>query len=241
MQNFHHKNSKYIHHQNSPLLPVIREVVFGMEDGMVSTLGAITGIATATNDPFTVALAGLVVISVESISMGVGSYLSNKSEQDLNHHIIREEKEELSEYPEEERDELRDIYVQDGWPRTLAEEMATTASKNKKLFLQEMIVHELAISTNGKETPSRNAVYMFFSYIVGGFIPLFAYLFLPISTALIISIPITLLGLFLLGVATTKFTKRKWWKAGFEMFALASAAALVGYGVGQLVDIFLLG
>ncbi|MBI2436394.1 MAG: VIT1/CCC1 transporter family protein [Candidatus Magasanikbacteria bacterium] len=236
----HHYNPHYIHHQDSVILPMIREIVFGMEDGMVSTLGAITGIAAATNDHFTVVLSGFVVVAVESISMGIGSYLSNKSEQDVNYHKIREEKEELQEFPYEERNELRDMYVDDGWPHELAEEMATAASKNKKLFLQEMIVHELNIPNRKKENPVRNALYMFFSYVIGGSIPLVPYLVFSINTAIVVSIIITLVGLFLLGVGTTKFTKRTWWKAGLEMCTLASVAAFVGYGVGQLVDMFLL-
>lgn len=232
----HHHNINYIHHQDSRILPMIREVVFGMEDGMVSTLGALTGIATATNDHFTIVLSGLVVIAVESISMGVGSYLSNKSEKDVNHRKITEEKEELKEFPEEERHELRDIYIKDGWPAQFALEMATIASKNKKLFLQEMIVHELNIPNGHSHTSLRNGIFMFFSYLIGGAIPLVPYLLMPIGFSIPVSISITLVGLFLLGVGTTKFTKRIWWKAGLEMFGLASVAALVGYGVGQLVD-----
>ena len=106
----HHYNPSYIHHQATRITSMIREVVFGMEDGMVSTLGAITGIATATNSHFVVVLSGLVVISVESISMGVGSYLSNKSEDDVEKRKLFEEKQELKHFPDEEREELEDIY-----------------------------------------------------------------------------------------------------------------------------------
>jgi len=58
----------------------LREIVFGLEDGLVSTLGAITGIATATGDPRIVVISGLVIVAVESLSMAAGTYLSNKSE-----------------------------------------------------------------------------------------------------------------------------------------------------------------
>ncbi|MFC1653378.1 VIT1/CCC1 transporter family protein [Patescibacteria group bacterium] len=61
----------------------LREIVFGFEDGIVSTLGVITGIAGGTQDRFTVILAGLVVVSVESLSMAAGTYLSNKTEEQL--------------------------------------------------------------------------------------------------------------------------------------------------------------
>jgi VIT1/CCC1 family predicted Fe2+/Mn2+ transporter len=57
----------------------IREIVFGLEDSLVSTLGAVTGIAAGTHDAYTVVLSGLVLIAVEAISMSAGSYLSSKS------------------------------------------------------------------------------------------------------------------------------------------------------------------
>jgi predicted membrane protein (TIGR00267 family) len=62
------------------ILKSLREIVFGLEDGMVSTLGVITGIASATNDRNIVIVSGFVVIAVESLSMAAGTYLSNKSE-----------------------------------------------------------------------------------------------------------------------------------------------------------------
>ncbi len=233
-------NPNFIHYIDHKKTSLLKEVVFGIEDGMVSTLGAVTGMATATGNHFTVILSGVVIVAVESISMGVGSYLSNKSEHDMNKRKVSEEKSELEEFPEEERDELRDIYLEDGWPEEMAEKMADVASKDKDLFLKEMIYHELEIGSSGKEMKaSKKGVVMFLSYILGGLIPLLPYLLVKdIYTAIPISVIVTLLGLFILGVGTTKFSKRKWWKAGFEMLGLASLAALIGYGVGQAVEYF---
>ena len=75
--------SQYLHHQKPGIVSAIREIVFGMEDGMVSTMGAITGIAVGSGNHFVVVLSGLVIIAVESISMGVGSYLSSKSQKEV--------------------------------------------------------------------------------------------------------------------------------------------------------------
>lgn len=230
------KRADYIHHQNPKIGAAMRELVFGMEDGMVSTLGSITGIAAATQDHFTVILAGLVIVSVESISMAVGSYLSTKSERSIDERKIEEERRELKQYPLEEKKELIEMYVHDGWTRTLAKEMAEQASKNKKLFLQEMAYRELKIIPDKMENPLRNGIIMGFSYVVGGLIPLLLYFFAPLDMAIVWSISVTLIGLFGLGVLTTRYSKRAWWRAGLEMLGLASAAALVGYGVGQLVD-----
>ncbi|HYE59930.1 MAG TPA: VIT1/CCC1 transporter family protein [Candidatus Kapabacteria bacterium] len=229
-------NKEYVHHSNPHLGATIRELVFGMEDGMVSTLGAITGIAAGSNNHFIVVLAGLVIISVESISMAVGSYLSSKSERAIDERKLHEEAHELDVYPEEEKKELIDMYIRDGWPAPLAADMAHVASQNKNLFLQEMAFRELQIIPDKMERPIQNALVMWFSYIAGGIIPLFPYFFFSFDTAVWVSVVITLIGLFLLGVGTTTFSKRSWWKAGMEMFILASAAAFIGYAVGSIVD-----
>ena len=88
----HNFNKDFIHHKKSSVASVLSEVVFGVEDGMVSTLGSITGIAIGSGNHSTVLLAGIVIVSVESISMGIGSYLSNKSEEEMNERKIKEEK-----------------------------------------------------------------------------------------------------------------------------------------------------
>jgi len=233
------KKPDFIHHQKPGILSVIREVVFGVEDGMVSTLGVLTGIAIGTNSHFVVVLSGFVVIIVESISMGVGSYLSAKSVKEVAERKLKEEKIQLKEWPEAERRELVKMYVRDGWPLNLAEKMALTASKNKSLFLKEMVYRELRINPKELEKALLGGIFMFLSYIIGGSIPILPYLFFPISLAIILSIGVTLLGLFMLGSMTTKFTKRKWWKAGLEMLFLASTATLVGYVVGIIANSFI--
>ena len=234
----HEFNPDFIHHQpNTPRSSLIREAIFGLEDGMVSTMGAVTGIAVGTGNYFTVVLSGLVIIAVESISMSVGSYLSSKSEREIDERKLFEERVELRKFPEEEKSELEEMYAKDGWPRPLAGQMSEVASRNKKLFLQEMAYRELKIIPENLEQPLYNGITMGAAYILGGVVPLAPYLIIrSVSFSLPLSIAITLLGLFMLGAMTTKFSKRPWWKAGLEMFLLASAAAGVGYAVGAAVN-----
>lgn len=229
---------EHIHHRPVKFgSTVLGEIVFGAEDGMVSTMGAITGIAAASDSHFFVLLSGLVIISVESISMSVGSYLSTKSEKEMDERMIREEEVEIATLPEEEERELVEMYKQDGWPEKLSVEMARVARNNKDLFLKEMAYRELRVIPDGGGAPLTSGVSMGISYILGGIIPLAPYFFISnIAVAIPVSVIITLLGLFLLGAYTTKFTKQNWLRSGFEMFGLASAAALVGYGVGQLAE-----
>src|SRR3989338_2459035 len=138
-------NKNYVHHQKSSVANVLKEVVFGIEDGMVSTLGSITGIAIGSNNHSTVLLAGVVIISVESISMGIGSYVSNLSHEEMNRRKIKEEQEELQNFPAEEKEELYQMYLKDGWSENLAAKMSGEASQNPELILKEMTMHELKI------------------------------------------------------------------------------------------------
>ena len=131
-----------------------------------------------------------------------------------------------------------DLFVADGWPKKISKEMATVASKNKKLLLKEMAYRELKIFPDQLDSPAKNALAMLISYIVGGLIPLTSFVFLPVNTALAVSLPITLAALFGVGVYTTKFSKRNWFIAGTEMLALATIAGGIGYVVGQVVQRF---
>lgn len=70
-----------MHKYSRIILIELREIVFGLEDGMVSTLGAITGLAGATGNRSIIIVSGFIVIAVESLSMAAGTYLSNKSER----------------------------------------------------------------------------------------------------------------------------------------------------------------
>lgn len=231
----HHFNKDFIHHQKSSMANVLHEVVFGMEDGMVSTLGSITGIAVGSGSQSTVLLAGSVIIAVESISMGIGSYLSNKSEEEMNKRKIAEEREEIKNYPAEEKEELFKIYIAEGWPEELAHTMADTASKNEDIFLKEMITRELNIPSEQESISAKGGLYMFFTYIIGGMIPLTSYLLLPINIAIPVSIATTLAGLFALGMSTTKFTKQPLLKSGLRILIMGGVALVAGLVAGLLI------
>jgi len=103
-----------------------------------------------------------------------------------------------------------------------------------------MAHRELQIYSNKLDKPLKGGISMFFSYIIGGSVPILPYFFFPISSAILLSIGATLLGLFILGCVTTKFTKRQWWRAGLEMLLIAGIATLVGYIVGTVANSFII-
>jgi len=220
--------------KNSRFVQSLRDIVFGLEDGMVSTLGAITGIAIGSQNHFTVLLAGFVIITVESISMGIGSYISNRSDRDRDISQLRQQKQELYSQMEIEKKDLLAIYQKDGWPNELALQMAEVASRNKKLMLKEKALHELSVLPEQISSPKINGVFMFFSYIIGGLVALTPYLFFSVSLAMPISISATLIGLFLVGVFTSLYTNKSWFKSGVRVLLIGGVALLAGILIGQL-------
>ncbi|MFC1609048.1 VIT1/CCC1 transporter family protein [Patescibacteria group bacterium] len=226
----------FIHNKKSRFFSSAREIVFGVEDGIISTLGVITGIAIATNDLFLVIVAGLVVISVESVSMGIGAYLSSQSVNELDDKIISEEKIEVHESMDTEKEELRNLYYQDGWPRDLADQMTEAASRDENLMLREMEYRELGILPERDGNSFTKGLVMFLSYIFGGFIPLLAYLIFPISAGVIFSIIFAGIGLFSLGGVIARYSNVAWWKVGTRILVLGGVSTCIGFAVGALAE-----
>jgi VIT1/CCC1 family predicted Fe2+/Mn2+ transporter len=236
---FHYyHNEDFIHHQ-SPAYLYGREVVFGMQDGMVSVIGALTGIAVGTNDHFVVLLSGLAIIAIGAISMAIGTFTSIGTERKMQKRMLMEEQIELSQCPIEERKEIESLFLKDGWPKHMAVKMAECAAENEALMLNEMAYRELALIPERISHPIRNSIAMFFAWLVGGFVPMLPYFFLPVSFGVPVSVGVTLCGLFMLGVMTSRYTKQNPMIAGFTIFFLAGMAILAGYGIGHFSDLLI--
>ncbi|MBI4003794.1 MAG: VIT1/CCC1 transporter family protein [Candidatus Omnitrophica bacterium] len=217
----------------------LRDAVFGTQDGLISTLGALTGIAAGTGSPTAVVVAGFVIIVVESLSMAAGSYLSSKSQREYLERLLKEEEEEIARDPEGERQELWEMYRSRGYADAEIEIIAKRLMSNPKLLLEDMAHKELGISPEALEEPFGNAVVMGTAYVAGGLIPVLPYLALPIVQAMPISIAGTLLALFLFGGLKGRIVKQSWWRSGVEMLAVAGVAALAGFLIGRLTNVII--
>jgi predicted membrane protein (TIGR00267 family) len=217
----------------------LRETVFGMEDGMISTLGAMTGVAAGTKSGPVVALAGLVIVAVESISMAAGSYLSSKSQRQYLESLIKEEKDQIERDPEGERREIHKMYSERGYTPDEIAIIEKRLMSDKHLLLEDMAHKELGVIPDRLEHPAGNALSMGLSYILGGSIPLLPYLLLSFDTAFPTSIFLTGAALFALGAAKGKVVKLSWWFSGLEMLGVGAAACGLGYLVGRFGSRFL--
>jgi len=211
----------------------IRDIVFGLEDGIVSTLGVVIGIAEGSQNSRIVILSGIVVVLVESLSMAAGSYLSSKSQIEVLKEKIKEEKKSIEEKPREEIEELYEMYKDRGFTKEEIEIIVKRIVQDQELWLEEMKHKELGITDKQLESSKLNALYMGLSYVAGGILPVLPYFFLEIDQAVISSVVLAIIGLFIIGAGKTAITKNNWWKSGLEMTLVALGAAAIGYVIGK--------
>jgi VIT1/CCC1 family predicted Fe2+/Mn2+ transporter len=211
----------------------IRDGVFGLEDGLVSTFGAVTGVAMGTGSARVAALSGLVIVAVESVSMAAGSYLSTKSHRELLEQLIREERRQIDDDPEGERLEIRRMYAERGWREEEIVVVERRLMSDKELLLEDMAHKELGVVPGRLESPSGNALVMGVAYVLGGALPAAPYLFLPLPAAVPLSAAATGLALFALGAAKGRLVGSSPLRSGLEMLGLGAGAGALGWLVGR--------
>lgn len=223
------------HHKTSFNLP---EIILGGQDGLVNVLGVILGVAAATADVKIVVVAGLAATFAESVSMAAVAYTSTIAEADYYQSEYEREKWEMEHFPEGEREEIRTLYKGYGFAGQQLEDIVHKITSNKKIWLEVMMSDELKLEPIKREQALTAAVWVGVSAIIGSFIPLIAFFFLPVKTAMILSLLLSALTLFLVGFYKAKVTLgRKKVKQGIEMVIIGLMSAFVGYLIGSLFKV----
>lgn len=216
----------------------IREVVFGLEDSLVSTLGAVTGIAVGTGDRFVVVLGGVVVVVVEVVSMAAGSYLSSKSATEL---LIERERQDKSRVLGErisDRETLRDLFVRKGMSKADVAIAVEAIGRERSLWMREVKRCEMRHLPGVGASPLFSAVVMGVFYAIGGIVVLLPYLVLPVGPAIPAACVVAFVALFTVGFIKGKVIGTPAVKSGFEMLIVSFSAALLGFFFGRLVPAF---
>ncbi len=210
------------------------DAVFGIEDGLVETLGITIGVASAGVGIGIVILAGVAAMFSGGMSMCAGSYLSTKTENELYCRTLKQEKEEIQKTPKTETEEVRKIYYKRGFRGKLLEQVVKKITSNKKIWLQVMMEEEHGLHRENQNNPIKAGVFSGGSYIIGAAIPIIPYL-LSNNIAMRASFILTALALFIFGAWKGKYTKLNPWKKGTEMLIVGLLAFAVGTLVGKLL------
>jgi predicted membrane protein (TIGR00267 family) len=218
----------------------IREVLFGMNDGLVSTIGFVAGVTAAVMQSRIVLLTGLAEVVAGALSMAIGAYLATKAQREFFEHEIRRERREIEEVPEREAQEIREIFTHLGFLPDEVEMIVRRVTSDKELWVRFMLREELGILEETFDDPKKVGVIMGGSFAVGGAVPILPYFFLDdVHAGLWAAVALSLLFLFGIGVGKSRLTKIHWLRSGLEILALGSLAAglgyLIGMGIGLLV------
>ena len=214
----------------------IRHIIFGAEDGLISTVGFLSGITGADLPQVAIVIAGITQVFAAAFSMGIGTYLSSKSQTEVVKRNIEQEKEEIEKTPRRERKEIEILYRKKGFTGKELKTIVERICSNKEVLLNEMTLSELGIIPGKFENALKSALVMFLSFTILAMIPLSPYLFLPIDTAIIISISLTAITLFIVGAVKTRLTKRNFIYSGLEMLLFGLVAAGITYIIGEFIS-----
>jgi VIT1/CCC1 family predicted Fe2+/Mn2+ transporter len=212
---------------------VMRDLVFGMEDSLITNLGLVLGVAAAGVSNIDVLLAGSAAMFAGMVSMAAGDYLSTKSQRETLDAQIEDEERKLCSTKKECRI-LGKIYREARFTDKELVHFIKHLNTHKKLGLKILAEEALGIVPERYENPIRGAVTILIAYAIGSLFPVLPFLMQDTKLASIIALAGTGAALFTVGAYKTKITKRNWVKSGLEMLIVALLAASAGYLIGWL-------
>ena len=220
----------------------LRQIVYGGNDGIVTTFAVVAGFAGARAEGtveiglIAVIIFGFANLLADATSMGLGEFLSSRSEKDVYIATRHREKHLLETSPEAEFAEVVALLQIKGLDEAEAIDLAKELQKHPELTLDFMMTYEFGLSDPSDANPVVKGLYTFFSFLSFGFIPLAPYtLNLPLDQAFTMSVFATALALSLLGIVRWFVTRENFIRCVFETLAVGGTCAFVAYGVGWVL------
>ena len=220
----------------------VRDIVIGMSDGLTVPFALAAGLTGAINSAGIIVTAGLAEIAAGSIAMGLGGYLAAKS--DAEHYAKEREREhrEVKEIPEEEMREVEQVFTSYGLSRAESAPIVKALSKHPKKWVDFMMRFELGLEKPDPKRAFISAFTIAASYVAGGLIPLAPYIVsiyarnVNISTALLFSVGLTLLALFVFGFIKGRFTGTRPLRSALQTALIGSLAAGAAFLIARAIS-----
>lgn len=218
----------------------IGDLVYGALDGIITTFAVVSGVAGANLGTGIILIMGLANLFADGFSMATGAYLSSKSEQEYYDKERERELWEIEHFPEGERAELHEVYVQQGYSDDEARQLVEIKSRDKQRWVKAMMVDELGLMKDERH-PLLNGLATLLAFIAAGAVPLLVYLvglIVPISPGVAFPVSLALSGVALFGLGTAKVlvTHQPPLRSGLEMLLVGGLASGVAYGVGAALQ-----
>lgn len=219
----------------------VRAAVFGVNDGLVSNLSLVMGIAGADPGPNIVLLAGLAGLMAGAFSMATGEYVSMRTQREMFERELDVERMELEANPEEEEQELALIYRAKGLSPEEAGRVAKRLIADKATALDTLAREELGLDPGELGSPWGAAISSFLAFSVGAFVPVLPYLLTAGTAAFVASALLSFLALAAVGALSALLTDRSIVVSSTRMVLLGAGAAAVTFLVGRLLGVAVAG
>ena len=215
----------------------VRDVVIGMSDGLTVPFALAAGLTGAISQTHLIVTAGFAEIAAGSIAMGLGGYLAARGDAEhYAHEQAREEKEIVS-IPEAEAQEVRDIFQTYGLSADECATVVTSLRQRPKDWVAFMMRFELGLERPEPSRAWKSALTIALAYIVGGVIPLSAYVFLSDAhSALRFSVVVTLAALAVFGGIKGRFTGVSVVRSALQTSIIGGLAAAAAFGIARWIS-----
>lgn len=211
----------------------LREVIFGLNDGLVTTLVFVLTVSEITHSA-TLVLVVLSAVFAGGISMALGGYLSTATEREVIDRRIETERHEIAHEAEEERAELRAIYRQKGLYEPLVEDVVDHLTADEDRWLRALVSDELGVVPGSVIRPWRDGLLFGGSFVVGGLVPTLP-LLLNAPSPRVLAYVLTAVTALALGVVKARYTLKGPIRSSLEFLAIVTAGALAGLAIGTLL------
>jgi VIT1/CCC1 family predicted Fe2+/Mn2+ transporter len=215
----------------------LRAAIFGINDGLLSNLSLIMGVAGANVRNSFILVAGVAGLLAGSFSMGAGEFVSMKVQRELFERLLHIEAHELATMPDEEHHELRKIYERKGFPPDLARQVTDVVMQSPEMALETHAREELGLDPNDLGSPWGAAISSFVMFALGAAVPLLPFVIGSGTAAVITAICASGVCIFGVGSAMTRFTGRSPVASGGRMLLVGALAAGITFGVGKALHI----
>jgi len=215
----------------------VRDIVIGMSDGLTVPFALAAGLTGAVDSTTIIVTAGLAEIAAGCIAMGLGGYLAAKSDAEHYASEKRREHKEVVEIPEEEMEEVAQVFRGYGLTREQVAPVVHALSERPKAWVDFMMRFELGLEEPKPERARISALTIGASYMAGGLIPLAPYFFASSAhRALLFSIAVTLVALFVFGFIKGKFTTARPIRSALETALVGSLAAGAAFLIARAIS-----